>query len=206
MEVSELLDHTRSHVLRDVPAPQLFGDAAMLAYLNEGYKIFARTTHCFVTMNQLELESGENTYALPDGTVHVRQVMNDKGRFLAPFTRRAKPKQFVGRPGAYSTDNRHRQIRFWPTPDADYTYIIEYAHLPEQVEDGDEIDLDYDHALLLAQWIAYRCLMNNDPDGSETISADTFHAAWLVGLRDAKMDYTRMAMGDNPSAQPRSWT
>lgn len=206
MEVSELLEHMRSHVLRDVPNPQLFATDAMVAFLNEGYKIFARTTHCFVDIVPITLAVGQNRYDLPEGTVHVRQVSGENGRFLRAFSRKSKPGAFVGRPTHYSTDNRYRQIRLWPEPDGEYVLDIELAHLPEQVEDGDVIELDHDHALLLGDWIAYRCLLNNDPDASEMISAEKFQVNWLAGLRNAKMDFTRMAMGDTPSAQPRKWT
>lgn len=206
MEVAELIERTRSDVLRDVPAPQLFSEDSMVSYANEAYRLFVRTTHAFVDTISLDTVAGTDRYELGEDTIFVRGVVNAFGQSLGSYTRKSKPGAFNGKPTHYTTDGRHKTIRFWPNPDDVYELQIERAYLPALVTIDDVIELDYDYALLLADRIAYLCLRNNDPDGSETIDADQFQVSWLAGLRNAKMEYTRMAMGDHTSVQPRRWT
>lgn len=206
-DMSELLDHLRIEVLRDVPQPHLYTEDALVRALNEAYQKFARHTHLFVDEQSLTLTAGERFYPLPTQprTLFVRQVLyND--RYLTPFTRRGKPKQFSGPPAAYSTDTRYKHIRIYPEPDAAYEIDIVRAYAPEQVSSTGVFDLPYEWALLLTDWAAYRVLVNNDPDATAAVSPEPFLNAWLAGLRSAKQEVIRMAMGDNPSAQPRSWT
>lgn len=205
MNVIDLFDHLRIEVLRDSAKPYLFSDDALLRYLNEGYRLFARKTHYFTDEVEVVTTDGVARYDLPKGTVHVRQVEID-GRWLTPFTRRAKPRMMEGRPLSYSTDTAQRSLKLWPRPDQAYSVNIERAHLPADLTLSSEIDLPDDWALLLGEWVTYRALRNNDPDGSNTVAATHFWEQWQIGLRDAKRDITQLAMGDAPSAQPQQWT
>ena len=205
--VLELLDHTRNEVLRDVVGPFLFSEDALLRYLNEGYKLFARHTHCFVDdLETLTTVAGTARYLLPADTIYVRQVSLGN-TYLTPYTRRAKPSLGLsGKPRAYTTDARHKHIKLYATPDDVYELELERAVSPEFVDQSDDVELDFEWAYMLPQWIAYRALSTNDPDGSNTVAAQGFYQNWGTGLREAKMDFARQAMGDNPSAQPRKWT
>ena len=206
IEVDEVLEHTRSQVLRDFASPQLFSDPSLIRYLNEGYAIFARTTHAFTREFELDTIAGQKRYDMPSDVIHVRDVVGSYGISLGHYSRKTRRASCTGRPTQYTTDTKHRSIKFWPVPDNVYTFEIEAAVLPERVEDGDELDLDYDHGLLLPHFIAFRTLMNNDPDGSQTVAASDFQALWLAGLRDAKMEFARMKLGDQPRAVPQKWT
>jgi len=205
--VIDLVEHLRNHVLRDVPSPQLFEDDLLVMGLNDAHKRFARTTHCYVdTLETLNTVAGTRLYALPENTIFLREILCD-GRYLAPYTRRAKaPVGFSGRPLAYSTDTSQRNIRVYPQPDDVYTLELERAVTPETLDIDAVIPLDDEWAYLLCLWAAYRALRNNDPDGSQTIAAKDFYGEWGLHLRQAKIEFTRRAMGDNPQAQPRNWT
>ena len=206
--VLELMDHTRNEILRDVVGPYLYSEDALLRFLNEGYKQFARRTHCFVDeLTTLETVAGTARYDLPADTIFLREVYREDGVPLSSHTRRAKPSRLLtGKPIAYTTDTKHSTVKFYPTPDAAYTLELTRAIEAPTVDLSSDIDLPYEQAMLLPLWMAYRALQNNDPDGSETINGRQFFNDWGVGLKEAKIDYTRQAMGDNPSAQPRHWT
>ena len=206
VSVEELLEHIRNDVLRDVAQPYLFSDESLMHYLNEGYKLFARHTHCFIDHEELETEQGVRLYPLPKRIIYVRQVWWEY-RPLAPFTRRSRLHfGLAGRPAAFTTDSGHKKLHVHPTPDGMYELTIQCAVSPELLEPGDEIDLEHEWAMLLPNWVAYRALGNNDPDGSNTVAAREFYQQWGLGLKEAKVDFTRQANTDNPSAQPRRWT
>lgn len=205
--VLEILDHTRNEVLRDVVGPYLFSDEALLRFLNEGYKLFARRTHCFIDeLEVITTVAGTARYDLPADTIYLRQAFLE-GFPLTNYTRRAKPNMGLsGKPRAYTTDTKHKTVKLYPTPSDVFEIELHRAVTPPVVDQSGNVELDYEWAFLLPHWIAYRALNNNDPDGSNTIPAKQFYQNWGVGLREAKMDFTRQAMGDNPSPQPRSWT
>lgn len=206
MMVLDLIAHVRNEMLRDIPAPHIFSDDALTMYLNEGLAHMARHTHLFVDEVELETVPGERKYNTPPGTIHVQNVMNERGIALANFSRKTNPRRFSGTPSAYSTDAGQHRIILTPTPDDVYLLTINRAYRPERVANADELPVGDDHALLLAEWMMYRSLRNNDPDGSATVEANIYHDAWQMGLRDLKREVIRYTAGDNPTAQPRSWT
>lgn len=202
--VDDLVSHLRDHVLRDAPQPWLFDDALLIRLINEAYKVFARKTHYFVTEGTIPLVAGTKSYPLPDDCVYLREVLIGT-RYLTPYTRRAKPRLWEGRPAAYSTDTAQSTVKFWPVPDDTYTAEIMYARVPDVVSAGNDLDLPDDWALGLADYVAFKALRNNDPDGSATIPATDFFETWGLFLRDVKAQVIRESMGESPSAQPRKW-
>lgn len=207
LPVSTLLSYIRDDVLRDVVSPYLFSDATLVALINDAYVQFARQTHAFVDTATLRLFDGRRDYSLPERTIFVRKMTTAAGRPLTDFTRRGAPLDArTGPPLAYTTDGKFRRTTIYPMPDARYDLTVSYAFIPEEVETSDDIELDHDHAYLLAEWVAFRALGNNDPDGSDTIDNRKFGDNWARGVRDAKLFFQRSMMGNDPSAQPRSWT
>lgn len=206
MEVADLLQYVRTEHLRDVVTPYLFSQESLLMYCNEALSKMARATHVFTEEEVMQTVDGQRQYDAPGGTVYVRGVTTPHGIPLAPYTRRIKPHIHRGRPCAFSMDAAQKRMTLHPTPDREYDLLVEYAYLPPQLEMDDDIPLPDDYALLLGEWMTYRALRNNDPDGSNTLAADIFQRAWLEGLRDMKREGIRYAMGDNPTAHPRKWT
>lgn len=206
MLVTELVDHVRTEVLRDIQSPQLFSNEALVAYLNEGLAHMARKTHVFTDQFELTTVGGQRRYDLETTTIFVISATYPNGRALAPFTRRVKPYIWTGRPTAYSMDSAQRRMTLHPTPDDEYELLITRAIKPDALMEASEIPLPDDQAMLLGEWMTYRALRNNDPDGSDTVAADQFYESWLEGLRDMKREGVRFLVGDNPSAHPRRWT
>lgn len=204
----ELVLHVQEETLRDFANPVLFSESGLRRYMQEAFHLFCRHTHYFTELREFFLVAGERCHTLPANTLHIRQVFYpESGVYLTPFTRRAKPAAFIGRPQAYSTDSAQRVLRVYPAPDVDYIVELDRAYIPTlNCSTNVEIGLPDDYCLLLGDWMAYRALNNNDPDGSQTVSAELFRAKWASDLRDAKVEVIRRAMGDNPSAQPRKWT
>lgn len=202
--VDDLVTHLRDHVLRDTPQPWLFDDELLLRLINEAYKVFARRTHYFVRDSELYTIAGVKSYNLPKDCIYLRSVEIDN-RYLDSFTRRAKPRAWEGRPAAYSTDTAHDKVRFWPVPDEQYVATIVFAHTPKSVAAGDNLLLPDEWALALADYVAFRALRNNDPDGSATIPANDFFETWNMSVSSAKAQVIRQSTGENPSAQPRKW-
>jgi len=203
--VDDLVSHIRDHVLRDTPQPWLFDDAVIIRFINEGYKLLARHTHFQIDDSIIYTVSGIKAYSLPKRCIYLREVVDDQGCYLTPFTRRAKPRVWSGRPSAYSTDVAHSKLKLVPIPDDQYQLSIVYAEVPETVSAGDDLLIPDDWALALGDYVAYRALRNNDSDGSATVPAEGFFVTWREFVRDAKAQVTREAMGADASAQPRAW-
>lgn len=199
--VTELVQHTRFAILRDGAAPSLWTDAEIIQYLAEAERIFARKTHCLVedsgSRAQLQTSSGVKAYALDPSVVHVYEVTDDTGRPLRDSSRAQMPKVFApGKPRAYTTARGSHKITFAPAPDDEYTYEMLVAVLPEvslvDKYDDDEPDIDEDYHYHLCQYAAYKALLNNDPEGSNTVAAAEFFATWQQALREAKRDVFRL--------------
>ena len=206
MRVSDLMSHVRNEVLRDHREPGLYGSDALMRYLNEGLAQMARRTHVFTDDFELVTKAGTRHYDAEKGTIHIQRIFDERGVALPSFTRKSRGSVWQSRPTAFTTDSAQRRIMLHPVPDDEYKLRVVRAYRPEPLTAADEVPLDEDRALLLAEWMAYRALQNNDPDASQTINGEGFHERWLVGLRDIKRDVVREAVGDNPSAQPRQWT
>ena len=206
--LGELLEHTRSTVLRDVPQPWLFSDEELERHLIEAYKLFARRTHVFVEPDfEIETIADERTYQLPQRCIYVRDVSID-GCALGAFTRSSRPRAFRGRPIAYSTDSAQTRIKFYPVPDRAYFVDIDYVTLPDTsgVAADIEVRLAEDWAYGLCFYAAGRALRNNDPDGSNTIAGDTLLADFNQLVRQVKVDIIRERTGEGARVRAPSWT
>lgn len=144
MTLTELLDELRANKLRDNSAlDQLWSDATLTRYLNQGYQIFARKTLCIIdktttAATQILLADGVSTYALHKSVIAVLSaryegdetdlplvvhhaiddyVVRNSFRPGIPFLSASSP----GRPQAWSTDEALKPtklLRVWPTPAA----------------------------------------------------------------------------------------
>lgn len=207
MLVTQLLSYIRDDVLRDFESPPLFSDAALLSALNGGVAIMARRTHVFMDQVQLETEPDVSHYALAKNTLFIYSITNDRGIHLHHLNRKYKLWDRVGEPRAYYTDTTLRHnIEFTPTPDDIFTYTISFAYKPEPFTGADELPLEHDHALLLADYVAFIMLRTNDPDASQMIAARDFEKSWIFGVHAMAREKIRYSAGDNPTAQPRFWT
>jgi len=213
MTLGELLEHVRKHVLRDEALPPLWTDAELTLYFNEAQDLFARRTHVLSDdesdLTFLTTEPGVAVYTLDPRVIFVAEVHHvDTQIALRDSPRRRLPRRFgEARPVAYTMDARMRSMRLSPTPDAEYELDLLVARkaLSRLVNDGDTPEIPEEHHLDLCDWVTYKALLNNDPEQTNTISADTFRADWEMKLRDAKRDVYRMRSGPNPHARS-NWT
>lgn len=203
--VSDLVQRLRSEVLRDNAQPYLYSTDEIIRTISEGVKLFARHTHCLLQDVQLTTTAGTARYTLPPTVCYVRQVSLD-GHFLTPYTRRAKPRAYSGRPTAYSTDSAQSSIKLWPIPDAAYTLTLDCAIVPAALSSSSTIPLTDEWLPTIMDYAASRLLNNNDPDGSQQIAAALFEKRWKEGLLAAKNQEIIIRNGDEPSAMPQYWT
>lgn len=203
--VTELVNRLRQDVLRDTAVPYLFATHDIIRALSTGYRLFARHTHCLLREFTLTTVAGQSQYTLDPTVCFVRQVTLD-GRYLTPYTRRAKPRMYSGRPTAYSTDAAQSRVRLYPVPDGTYSLTFDCAIAPATLTDADTIDLPDEWVACVMDYAAARLLNNNDPDGSQQAAAVLFEKRWRDGLLLAKQRTIVERAGDEPSAMPQYWT
>lgn len=199
MTLAELLLHTRKVILRDYVQPYLWADEELIRYFAEGEAKFARHTHCLVSddneLSQLELQAGVASYPLSPDIIHVYDMHNEEGVPLRALPRSRAPHMVAeGSPRSFSTGRGSNTVRVYPTPDDAYVVTMLVAHLPiEKLS----VDADQEYAeptipeeyhLHLSLYAAYKALLNNDPEGSNTTAAADFYAQWMEALREAKRD------------------
>lgn len=207
MLVTQLLGYIRDDVLRDFESPPLFSDAALLSALNSGVALMARRTHIFVDQVQLETEPDVAHYTIAKNILFIRSITNDRGIHLFQLTRKYKLPHREGVPVAFYTDTTFRsKIELVPTPTDIYFYDISFVYKPELLIGADDLPLEHDHAMLLADYVASKLLRTNDPDGTQMVAARNFEESWNQGIQEMAREHIRYSAGDNPTAQPRLWT
>lgn len=213
MNVGELVEHIRSDVLRDEATPPLWSDALLVRYLNEAIDQFTIRTHCLQdetsTFTTVETVPGVTDYPLDPRIVFVAEVVDvERGAVLRDRSRtRVGFRSITGRPVSYRLDASHSKLKLYPTPDDEYELQMLVARKPLEplVNDTDEPEIPEHFHLKLCDWVAYRCLRNNDPDGGKMMDAEPFRVDWEMTLRDAKRELYRLRTGANPMAA-RNWT
>lgn len=218
MTLAELRAHTRTALLRDEAEPYLWTDAELDRYLNEGYRLFAIRTHCFVSHDAefctFETAQGEYVYALDSRIVQVNELYVVTGdappnrQLLVDHTRRQQPYYtFTGKPNCYVMQVAAHHVRLSPVPDDVYTIEMVCAHKPiEQLtSDGVVCALPEEYELALCDYAAHRALRNNDPEKANMASSKDFFAEWERQVRDAKRDFAVKRAGADAQAR-NNWT
>lgn len=207
MNLGELATHIKQAKLRDQYEPSLWQWSELIMYLNEAQSIFARRTHCLVDdeseFTEIVTEPGKAKYTLDPRIIHVIDVVDSTGYSLRNMQRRKFPSRLAeGKPRVYGLDAASRHIRLSPVPDDEYTLHMLVARKPlRRLEsEFDEPEIPEEYHLLLCDWVVYKALANNDPEGSNTVAADGFRAEWEVGLLQAKREIYRQRTGENPTA------
>lgn len=206
MTLEELLYHARHRILRDQQAPALWSDTELALYLNEGETIFARRTHCLVaddeTFCTLETVANQARYALSSSIIYIMEIEDANGIPVRHRGRSRMPSSAIaGKPLVYTADSAYKGIKLYPTPDDVYTLTMNVAHKPTRKmshkSHTPEIPEEYHHAL--THYAVYKALMNNGPEGADTVAAEPFRIEWELALRDAKRDAYHMR--HSPNAQ-----
>lgn len=212
MTAAELIAHLRKNILRDNAEPVLWSDDELALYFNEAEKLFARHTHCIVeedsSLALLYAIAGIHTYPLDKRIVHVYGITNSDGRSLSSKSRNQLPKVFGnGRPVAFTTGRGSSTVRLSPTPDADEELTMLVAVTPDSdfATSGYEPGIPEEYHLSLCSYAAYKALVNNDPEGSNTEAAGNFYQQWKEALRDAKRDVFRLRVPEGSTVR-NNWT
>src|SRR3990167_2160559 len=211
MTGAELLAYTRTDVLRDAATPYLWSDALIYRRLSEAQEIHARRTYSIVDeTTTLTTEADVAVYANEDTTLFILSAtLSTSSADLSNYTRKAIPSHLltsIGEPRIYTLDEATNKIRLYPVPDAIYTVNLRIARLPTAaITTISTPEIQARYHLDLAEYVAWRCLMDNDVDGQANKAAERQRADWEQRVSDAKRELYRMQLGSNPSVVS-SWT
>jgi len=211
MTGAELLAYTRTDVLRDAATPYLWSDALIYRRLSEAQEIHARRTYSIVDeTTTLTTEADVAVYANEATTLFVLSAtLSTSSTDLCNYTRKAIPSHLltsIGEPRIYTLDEATNKIRLYPVPDAIYTVNLRIARLPlTAIASAVTPEIQARYHLDLAEYVAWRCLQDNDVDGQANKAAEQHRADWEQRVSDAKRELYRMQLGSNPSVVS-SWT
>jgi hypothetical protein len=211
---AELLETTRTDMLRDTALPYLWSDDLIYRYLNEAQDRFCRRTYALLDdetdITTFDTEIGVSTYKLDPKVLMVLSArISTQSQDLKPRTRYVMPNHLVsstGTPHQYTQDEAAGAIRLYPVPDAVHTVVMRVARLPaNKIDDITAPEIPEKYHLDLAEWAVYRCLNNNDPDGGNAKAAESFKKTWTQRLMEAANEYYRTRLNNNPLVR-QSWT
>jgi len=211
MTGAELLAYTRTDVLRDAATPYLWSDALIYRRLSEAQEIHARRTYSIIDeTTTLTTEIGTSVYANEDTTLFILSAtLSTSSADLSNYTRKAIPSHLLtntGEPRIYTLDEATNKIRLYPVPDAEYTINLRIARLPlTSITSSTTPEIQARYHLDQAEYVAWRCLQDNDVDGQANKAAERHRVDWEQRVSDAKRELYRMQLGNNPRATS-SWT
>lgn len=200
MTLDRLLKLARK-TLRDRSKPYLWDDEDIVTYLNEAQEKVVRKTLAFVRDDEeLQLSAGTALYDLPDYVQLVYRVRLDgiTGELAASTDNWTPVDNLLAQPSRYTLDTATQSIRFWSTPDKDYTAIMRIARFPTElaVDNLDaECELPGKYQLALVDWAAYRCFTHDDADGNNADAAQRAKDRYEEAVRDHKEDLYRFRTG-----------
>lgn len=211
MTGAELLAYIRTDVLRDAATPYLWSDALIYRRLSEAQEIHARRTYSIVDETTMLITEVDRV-VYPNGVTTLfvlSAALSTSAVDLRNYTRKAIPSHLLtstGEPQIYTLDEATNKIRLYPVPDAEYTINLRVARLPtDAIASYSTPEIQARYHLDLAEYVAWRCLQDNDVDGGKTGAADRHRADWEQRVSDAKRELYRMQLGSNPSVVS-SWT
>lgn len=211
MTGAELLSYIRADVLRDSAVPYLWSDALIYRRLSKAQELHARQVYSIIDDSQtITTVVGIQTYVLPDTVLHVLSArVSTQSHDMGSYTRKVIPNHLgtsTGTPSVYTLDEATGIMRLFPTPDAIYTINLRVARLPaSDVVSYAAPEIPVRHHLDLASYVAWRCLQDNDADGSGVKASARHEADWHQAIADAKREMYRLQLGANPSVV-QSWT
>lgn len=215
MTGAELLEYIRTDLLRDSALPYLWSDELIFKYLTEAQQIMAEETYCLTDNSTTSLTTITTTadtaeYDLSDLVLHVYSARVSTVSYnMKDWTSRVVPSHLettTGQPVAYVLDEAAGFIKFYPVPDDAYTVRLRIARLPQtDISDDNDPEIPTRLHIDLGEFVAYRCLLNNDVDGNNKGAAKEFLDSWEKRLSKAKHRYYRLRHGANPTAMT-NWT
>lgn len=207
MTLEELAQHVRAAQLRDEAEPFLWSWNEIILYFNEAESIFARRTHCLIDdesdFTQIVTKPGVNKYKLDSRIIHVRSIRHENGTPVRHRPRKSMPASMTeSRPTHYNVDSGTNRIRLIPVPDDEYTLQMEVARKPlkPMANQFDTPEIPEEYHLALTDWVVFKALSNNDPEGSNTEAAAEFRATWEMSLVAAKREVYQMRTGSGATA------
>lgn len=219
MKLSELVQELRCNILRDtssrvtsvddpgnIAGETGWSDAALVRYINDAERTFARRTFCLVDsvgpLTEVELIAGQSLYSLPRQVIRVLGV-TVQGCALVEHS--GLPEAGRGgvsdRPMYYGQDEQTQHLTLYPAPAERYEgsarlRVARYPRVELTLQELDrEPEIPYEYHLDLLEWAAWRALRNHDVEVENFGKANGHKAAF----NDAVLECQRNQKMKNPT-------
>lgn len=222
MNLEELVKELRESILRDVTDQvtqshdTLWSDVALIRYINEAERRFARKTECLLdkttaAITQITLVEGQSEYPLDDRVINVLSIICDKNNLrktnhdaLTGFPGAISAgnvvvkAQQIGAPLMFTTDEATRTLRVYPVPGeqaAGQVMFLRVSRLPlNELKSSDMKavpEIPSDHHLDLLEWAAWRALRNHDVDGENMNKASAHKTRFNEAVEELSQESKR---------------
>jgi hypothetical protein len=200
MNTTELLAVFREEV-SDLAEPYLWSDTLVYRYIDDAQKQFCRDTYGIADARSFKinvLADGTEWYKLDPRILKVRTA-NDSltGREIPMIPVEKMAAQglvFDGRLGplrALITGLEKNTVRVLPKPNLASTVELRTFRLSEEVEAGDDFEIDDQHVLPLLYWVKHKAYGKQDSEVFDKDASDRFLGDWKAYCAAAKNEQSR---------------
>lgn len=219
MLLQEWLEELRENVLRDVSdvlgssSVELWSDATLVRYLDEGYKKFCKGTLLLrdattPAVTQVILTSGTDTYPLHKSVLSVISARLDGNAYDLRKTTHdalagavdnsvssgaAFAAAAAQEPVRFTADEANRVLRVYPTVGETLdgrVLHLRVARMPLKPLTTDDLDVEPevsdDYHLDIVEWGAYRALRNHDTDAEGIAKASAHKRRFEEAVKEAQ--------------------
>ena len=176
MNTTELLAVCRQEVF-DLELPYLWSNALIYTYIDDAQKQFCRLTYGIEDSRSFRVNikaDGTIWYTVNPRILKIRNAVDattgDSVDLVAIEKMAEQGMKFGGSTGplkALITGMEKGYVRAYPIPSVASTVELRVFRLPEDVEAGDDFEIDPQHVLNLLLWVKYRLYMVQDADARD---------------------------------------
>jgi hypothetical protein len=204
MLAGDLLDLFRDE-MNDTVEPYLWGDTAVLTYIDDAQKMFCRLTDGISDVStpaitQLAITTGAQWYATDPRILKIREASRaDTGRDVMLVNREnmaQRQMRFDGHTGpiqALVIGMEAHKVRTWPVPSEAVTIELMVFRLPmETITDVDQaFEIDEQHHLHLLDWAKARAYGKQDSEAFDKTKYVEFEGRFLAYCEQVKQEIRR---------------
>lgn len=200
MTNTELLAVVREELF-DVELPYLWSDALLYTYIDDAQKQFCRLTYGIEDARSFTLAIKPMTiwYAIDPRILKIRDAIDPSTGREVPLIAVEKMNQnglrFDGTQGPLKTlitGMEKGYVRALPIPNVASTVELRTFRLSNDMEAGDDFEIDPQHILNLGYWVKYRAYSVQDADSRDDKKAAQGKALFEAYCAAAKVEQSRV--------------
>jgi hypothetical protein len=200
MNATELLAIFREEV-RDLELPYLWSDALVYGYIDDAQKQFCRDTFGIEDSRSFKLSiTATNEWYAIDPTIlrllsATDSVTGDEIPIQSIDQTISAGIVFNGKTGKVNTLINGMQkgfLRAYPVPNDVSTVLLRTLRLPNDIDAGDDFEIDPQHHRNLLYWVKFRAYSVPDSDGSDKNKADANEKKFDAYCLKAKTEQGRL--------------